>query len=122
VRYAWSSLFSGANPFHFLREIAIDRVRDDIKDSFRRYGVEQRMLNLSAMVAYLKGQIASGKDLQADFQNLMLKTVDDFAKHPYIQEKANEFLRLATERPEEINFPELTAKLDSTSNPPQPCE
>ncbi|MGA8572880.1 MAG: hypothetical protein ACLP7A_12285 [Desulfobaccales bacterium] len=122
ARYACSSLFSGANPVHFLREIAIDRVRDDIKDTFRRYGVEQGMVNLSALVAYLKSRIASGKDMPADFQNLMLKTVDDFANHPYIQENANKFLRLALERPEEINFPELTAKLDPASNPPQSCE
>ena len=60
--------------------------------------------------------------MPADFQNLMLQAVDDFANHPYIQEKANKFLRLALERPEEINFPELIAKLDPASNPPQSCE
>src|SRR5208283_3355614 len=27
ARYTWSSLFSGANPFHFLPEMATDRIR-----------------------------------------------------------------------------------------------
>ncbi len=113
VRYTWSSLFSGANPFHFLHEMATDRVRDDIRDTLRRYGVEQRMLSLSSLVAYLKSQIACDKTMPADFQNLMLQAIDDFAKHPYIQEQTNEFLRLATESPEELNFPEWIAKFES---------
>jgi hypothetical protein len=113
ARYTWSSLFSGANPFRFLHEMATDRVRDDIRDTLRRYGVEQRMLSLSSMVAYLKSQIACDSTLPADFQNLILQAIDNFAKHPYIQEHANAFLRLAAESPEELNFPEWTAKFDS---------
>jgi hypothetical protein len=113
ARYALSSLFSGANPFHFLDEMATDRVRDDIRDTLRRHGVEQRMLSLSSLVAYLKSQIACDKTLPADFQNLMLQVIDDFAKHPYIQEHANEFMRLATERPEDLYFPKWTAKFES---------
>ena len=73
------------------------------------------MLSLSTMVAYLKGQIACDKTYPADFQNLMLQAIDDFAKHPYIQEHANEFLRLATESPEDLTFPEWTAKFESCS-------
>jgi hypothetical protein len=113
ARYAWSSLFSGANPFHFLHEMATDRVRDDIRDTLRRYGVEQRMLSLSSLVAYLKSQASCDKTLPADFQNLILQAIDDFAKHPYIQENTNEFLRLATESPEDLTFPEWTAKFES---------
>jgi hypothetical protein len=113
VRYTWSSLFSGANPFHFLHEMATDRVRNDIRDTLRRHGVEQRMLSLSSLVAYLKNQIACDMTLPADFQNLMLQAIDDFAKHPYIQEHTNEFLRLATESPEDLTFPEWTAKFES---------
>jgi Ca2+/Na+ antiporter len=113
VCYAGSSLFSGANPFHFLHEMATDRIRDDIKDTLRRYGVEQRMLSLSTLVAYLKSKISCDTTLPADFQKLMLQAIDDFAKHPYIQEHANEFLRLATESPEDLTFPEWTAKFES---------
>ena len=113
VRYVGSSLFSGANPFHFLREMASDRIRDDIRDTLRRHGVEQRMLSLSTLVAYLKNQIACDTTLPADFQKLMLQTIDDFAKHPYIQEHIDEFLRLATESPEDLAYPEWTAKFES---------
>ena len=47
--YAWSSLFSGTNPFHFLHDVATDRVRDDIKDTLRQYGVEKKMITLPMM-------------------------------------------------------------------------
>ncbi len=112
-RYVGSSLFSGANPFHFLHEMASDRIRDDIRDTLRRHGVEQRMLSLSTLVAYLKNQIACDTTLPADFQKLMLQTIDDFAKHPYIQEHIDKFLRLATESPEDLAYPEWTAKFES---------
>jgi len=115
VCYAGSSLFSGANPFHFLHEMAADRIRDDIRDTLRRHGVEQRMLSLSTLVAYLKNQIACDTTLPADFQKLMLQAIDDFAKHPYIQEHTNEFLRIAMESPEDLTFPEWTAKFESCS-------
>jgi hypothetical protein len=113
ARYAWASLLSGANPFHFLGEIATDRVRDDIRDTLRRYGVEQKMLTLASLVAYLKNQIGCDPTMPADFRDLILQCIDDFGKHPYIQEKANEFLHLASERPEEINFPEWIAQFES---------
>jgi ABC-type transport system involved in multi-copper enzyme maturation permease subunit len=119
LRYAWSSLFSGANPFHFLREMAADRIRDDIKNTLRSYGVERRMLSLSTLVAYLKSQIASDTTLPADFQSLILQAIDDFAKHPYIQEHTNEFLRLATESPEDLTFPEWTAEFESAIKSPR---
>ncbi|MGC2691393.1 MAG: hypothetical protein WA228_01760, partial [Desulfobaccales bacterium] len=113
ARYTWSSLFSGANPFHFLGQIATDRVRDDIRDTLRRYGVEQKMLSLASLVAYLKQQIGCDQTMPADFRDLILQAIDGFANHPYIQEKANEFLGLASERPEEINFPEWKAQFES---------
>lgn len=112
-RYAWSSLFSGANPFRFLHGMACDRVRDDIKETLRRYGVEQKMITLPMMAGYLKSQIACDESMPADFRDLMGKAVDDFAKHPWIQERANEFLRLATERPEDLHFPEWMAQFNA---------
>ena len=115
VGYAGSSLFSGANPFHFLHEMAADRIRDDIRDTLRRHGMEQRMLSLSTLVSYLKNQIACDTTLPADFQKLMLQAIDDFAKHPYIQEHTNEFLRIAMESPEDLTYPEWTAKFESCS-------
>ncbi len=113
LRYAWSSLFSGANPFHFLHDLATDRVRDDIKDTLRRYGVEKKMITLAMMAGYLKSQIACDPTMPADFKDLMEKAIDEFAKHPWIQEAGGEFLRLATERPEDLHFPEWMANFDA---------
>jgi hypothetical protein len=70
-------------------------------------------------VAYLKNQIACDTTLPADFQKLMLQAIDDFAKHPYIQEHTNEFLRLAMESPEDLTFPEWTAEFESCSKSPR---
>jgi hypothetical protein len=113
LRYAWSSLFSGASPVHFLHTVATDRVRDDMKDTLRRYGVEQKMITLEMMAGYLKSEIACDQTMPADFQDLVLKSIDNFANHPYIQEKANEFLLLATERPEDLHFPEWVDKFEA---------
>jgi hypothetical protein len=113
LRHAWSSLFSGVNPLHFLHTLATDRVRDDMKDTLRRYGVEQKIITLETMAAYLKSEIACDQTMPADFQDLVLKSIDDFANHPYIQEKSNEFLQLATERPEDLHFPEWMDKFDA---------
>jgi len=113
-RYAWSSLFSGANPWHFLHELAADRVRDDIKDTLRRYGVEQKMVTIPMMAGYLKSQIASDANMPGDFKDVIDKAIDAFAKHPWIQEQGNAFLSLATERPEDLHFPEWMAKFEAS--------
>ena len=112
-QYAWSSLFSGANPCHFLHNLATDRVRDDIKDSLRRYGVEQKMITIPLMAAYLKSQIVSDANMPGDFKDLINQAIDAFAKHPWIQEQGNAFLSLATERPEDLHFPEWMAKFEA---------
>ena len=46
--YFFQSLVSGVNPFHFLSDIANDRVRDDIKDALRQLGVEKKLISLIA--------------------------------------------------------------------------
>ncbi len=112
-RYAMASLFSGANPFHFLHDLATERVRDDIKDTLRHYGVEQKMITLPMMAGYLKQQIACDATMPVDFKDVMVKTIDEFARHPWIQEQGSEFLRLATERPEDLHFPEWMSKFEA---------
>lgn len=113
LRHAWSSLFSGANPFHYLHDLATDRVRDDIKDTLRQYGVEKRMITLTMMAAYLKSRIACNETMPVDFKDLMDKAIDNFAKHPWIQEQGTEFLRLAAERPEDLHFPEWMSQFNA---------
>jgi hypothetical protein len=113
VRYTYSSLFSGINPFKFLHDVAIDRVREDIKGELHRYGVEKKLISLDEMTAYLKDKAACDAHLPADFKELMVKTVNDFAKHPWIQEQVNIFLILATESPEDLHFPEWMSKFEA---------
>jgi hypothetical protein len=113
LHYFWSSLFSGTNPFRLLHELTTDRVRDDIKDTLRHYGVEQKMITLPMMAGYLKSQIACDATMPVDFKDVMEKAIDDFGNHPWIVEKGNEFLRLATERPEDLHFPEWMAKFEA---------
>jgi Ca2+/Na+ antiporter len=104
--YIFQSLFSGTNPVHFLRNIASDRVQDDIRDVLRQTGVEKQLISLKLMVGFLKSSLASDENLPADFKEVMEKTIDDVAKHPWIEEKLNEFLRIATEAPEDLHFSE----------------
>jgi hypothetical protein len=113
LRYAWSSLFSGANPFHYLRALATERVRDDIKDTLHRYGVKKKLISLEMMVGYLKSQLACDMNLPVDFKDLVEKDITDFGKHPWVQEQANEFLRIVTESPEDLHFPEWMARFEA---------
>jgi len=112
--YIFQSLVSGANPFHFLSDIANDRVRDDIKDALRQLGVEKKLISLSLMVGFMKSRLASDQNLPADFKAVMGKTLDDLDKHPWLEEQVNEFLRLATESPEDLHFPEWMAAFEKT--------
>jgi Ca2+/Na+ antiporter len=119
--YIFQSLVSGANPFHFLSNIANDRVRDDIKDTLRQLEVEKRLISLKLMVGFMKTRLAGDQNLPADFKVVMEKTLDDLEKHPWIEEQANEFLRIATETPEDLHFPEWTSAFEKyTSAPKKP--
>jgi len=117
--YIFQSLFSGANPFHFLSNIANDRVRDDIKDALRQMGVEKKLISLKLMIGFMKTRLASDQNLPADFKEVMGKTLDDLLKHPWLEEQVNEFLRIATETPEEVHFPEWTSAFEKYSSAPK---
>lgn len=106
LRYTWSSLFSGTNPLVFLRDVAADRVREDTKETLRRMGVAKRLVSLKLMVGFMKERLACDDNLPADFKVTMEKTIDDLEKHPWLEEQVNEFLRIATETPEDLHFPE----------------
>ncbi len=106
IRYTISSLFSGINPFEFLHDVTTERVREDIKDQLRHYGLEQKLISFPMMMAFLKSQLACDDNLPADFKDVMLESIDSFTKHPWFEEQINEFLVIATERPEDLHFPE----------------
>jgi hypothetical protein len=95
--YFMHSLFSGSNPFHFLHEMATDRVRDDI----------------------MKKRLADDKNLPADIKEVMGKTIDDLEKYPWIEEQINEFLRIAIENPEDLHFPEWTSAFEKYTSKPK---
>jgi hypothetical protein len=114
--YIFQALVSGSNPWHFLKEIANDRVQDDIKDTLRHMGVEKKLISLKLMVGYLKNRLSCDTNLPADFKDVMTKTIDEFDKHPWLEEQINEFLRIATESPEDLHFPEWMAAFEKCVN------
>ena len=116
--YFIHSLFSGSNPFHFLKEIATDRVRDDIKDELRRLGVEKKLISLNLMVSFLKRRLAADGNLPADFKEVMGKTLDDLLKHPWIEEQINDFLGIVMESPEDLHFPEWSSVFEKHASVP----
>jgi hypothetical protein len=113
VHYWFSSLFSGTNPLEFLHTLATERVRDDIKDELRRYGVEKKLISLDVMTAYLKSQLACDENLPVEFKELVGKSIDDFVKHPWVQEQTNNFLKIVTENPEDLHFPEWMSRFEA---------
>ncbi len=110
--YFMHSLFSGSNPFRFLHEMATDRVRDDIKDELRRLGVEKKLISLHLMMGFMKNRLACDESLPADFKEVMGNIIDDLGKHPWIEERINEFLLTAMESPEDLHFPEWTSAFE----------
>jgi hypothetical protein len=112
--YFFQSLVSGVNPFHFLKDIANDRVRDDIKDALRQLGVKKKLISLSLMVGFMKNRLAADGNLPADFKEVMGKTLDDLEKHPWLEEQVNEFLRIAAESPEDLHFPEWMSAFENS--------
>jgi hypothetical protein len=117
--YFTHSLFSGSNPFRFLKEMATDRVRDDIKNELRRLGVDKKLISLNLMVGFMKNRLACDETLPADFKAMMGKTIDDLGQHPWIEEQVNEFLRITMETPEDLHFPEWTSTFEQCARNPK---
>jgi len=112
--YIFQSLVSGVNPFRFLSDMANDRVRDDIKDALRQLGVEKKLISLSLMVGFMKNRLAADGSLPADFKEVMGRNLADLEKHPWLEEQVNEFLRIATESPEDLHFPEWMSAFENS--------
>lgn len=119
IRYFISSLFSGKNPFEFLHDIATERVREDIKDQLRAYGLKQKLISFPMMLAYLKSQLACDENMPADFKDVMLESLNGLAKHPWLEDQVNQFLDIATERPEDLHFPEWMAAFEQCVTGPK---
>jgi hypothetical protein len=112
VHYVVSSLFAGGSPLKFLHAVAIERVRADIQDTLKHHGVEHRLVSLQTMVAYLRNLADSDPDLPQDFKDLLNKSIQQFAGHPWIEEQVDRFLQVATETPEDLHYPEWQESLE----------
>jgi hypothetical protein len=114
--YLFQSLISGSNPIRFLKEMATDRVENDIKDELRREGVKKKLISLNLMVSFLKNRLHCDTNLPADFKELMGKTIDNLEKHPWLEEHVNEFLHIAMETPENLHFPDWISDFEQCSS------
>lgn len=114
VHYAGASLFSGTNPFHFLHNMASEGVRDDIRDTLHKYGVEKKLISLKMMAGFLQDRLSRDETLPDNFRELMQQAIAGFVKHPWIEEQADEFLRIASESPEDLYFPEWMEQFDQS--------
>ena len=114
--YIFQSLVSGINPLRFLKAIATDRVRDDIKDALRQMGVQKKLISMALMIEFMKNRLACDETLPEDFKTVMGKTLEDLGKHPWLEEQVNEFLRLAMESPEDLHFPAWTSAFEQCAN------
>jgi hypothetical protein len=112
--YIFQALFSGSNPFHFLKAIANDRVQDDIKDTLRSMGVEKKLISMKLMIGFMKSRLDRDDTLPEDFKVVMREAIEDLEKHPWVEEQVNEFLRIATDSPEDLHFPEWMASFKKT--------
>jgi hypothetical protein len=119
ARYLISAFFSGTNPFEFLQNMARDRVREDIKDQLRAYGLEQKLISFPMLMAYLKSQLACDDNLPSDFKEVMQETMENFTKHPWLEEQVNQFLDIATETPEDLHFPEWMSAFEKCVSKPE---
>ena len=74
-RYFFSSFLSGTNPFTFLHDVSIDRVREDIQDKLREYGLEQKLISFQMLTAYLNNQLMCDENLPADFKEVIQESL-----------------------------------------------
>lgn len=105
LRYFVSSIFSGTSPFRFLGEIAGERIRQDLKDNMAKHGLTRGFISLAALVGFLKARLAQGEFPQ-EFQEVITKSLSQFAQHPWIEEQVNDFLTMAMENPESLYHPQ----------------
>ena len=71
------------------------------------------------MMAYLKNQLACDENLPSDFKDVMQESVECFIKHPWVEEQVNQFLDIATERPEDLHFPEWMSAFEKCVGKPE---
>jgi hypothetical protein len=58
------------------------------------------------MISFLEARLAQEELLPQEFKDLVTKELQDFQKHPWVEDQINEYMRLALETPEKIHNPE----------------
>jgi hypothetical protein len=106
LRHFFSSIMSGESPTLFLHEIASGRIRDDVQSSLRQHGLTHQFISLKGMISFLEARLAQEELLPQEFKDLVTKELQDFQKHPWVEDQINEYMRLALETPEKIHNPE----------------
>lgn len=104
-RYFGRALLSGSAPGPFIHGMAVQLVREDVKNALHQQGVERQMISFQSLTAFLKTRLAAETELPQDFKGLMDKIIGQFDQHPWIEDQVNQFLTLAMETPEELIFP-----------------
>jgi hypothetical protein len=106
MRHFRAAIISGESFALFLHEIASSRIRDDVQSSLRKHGLTHQFISLKGMIAFLEGRLAQEELLPQEFKDMVTQELQEFQKHPWVEDRINEYLRLALENPEKIHNPE----------------
>jgi hypothetical protein len=102
LRYFWQALVSGSSIQRFLHGVAREQVRYDLQKSLHQHGSGKRVINFQMQMAFLKRQLSEDDTFPQEFREVIVKAIDDFANHRWIEEQVDAFLLLATESPEDL--------------------
>jgi hypothetical protein len=114
MRHLRASILSGESPGLFLHEIAASRIRDDIQACLRERGLTRQFISLNGMIGFLESRLAEEEMLPPEFKEVVRKELEDFKKHPWVEDQINEYLRMALENPERIHNPEWSQRWEKT--------
>ncbi|MBI4796901.1 MAG: hypothetical protein HY790_13880 [Deltaproteobacteria bacterium] len=117
LRHFFSSIMSGESPTRFLHEVTISRIRDDVQACLRQHGLTRQFISLKGMIAYLEGRLREEEMLPSEFKEVVKKELEDFKKHPWVEDQINEYLKIALETPEKIHNPEWSLLLEKAKTP-----
>jgi len=114
LRHFFSSIMSGESPTRFLHEVTTSRIRDDVQSCLRQRGLTQQFISMKGMISYLEGRLAQEDLLPQEFKDLVKKELQEFQKHPWVEDRINEYLKMALETPEKIHNPEWSLRWEKT--------
>jgi len=114
LRHVFSSIMSGESPPRFLHEVTTSRIRDDVQACLRQRGLTRQFISMKGMIAFLESRLAQEELLPQEFKDVVKQQLQEFQKHPWVEDQINEYLRLALETPEKIHNPEWSRQWEKT--------